>query len=82
MLRSLGSTAGEPAIEEDGEGLLRLSWPLGRPEGVELATALLEDLVEQLNGGRRAINVLMVIAQALGGLVPSPPDNSTGAPTP
>lgn len=80
-LSSLGDTTGLPGLSIDGDGLYGLSWPQGRPEEVTLTVALFEDLLAELNMGRRAINVLGVIARALTGLVPSAPDNVTGVPT-
>lgn len=80
-LSSLGDTTGLPGLAIDGDGLYRLSWPQGRPEEVSLAVGLFEALLDDLNAGRRAINVLGVIARALGGLLPSAPDNATGEPT-
>ncbi len=70
----------DPSVTVDGDGLLVLSWPLGRPGMVEVEASVLEDLVGRANVGQRALTVLGVIAQALSGLVPSSPDNATGEP--
>lgn len=80
-LRSLDDTSGEPQVRIDAEGLRTVSWPSGRPAEVTLTVDLFEALLDEANTGRRALNALLRVVEAIGALG-SPPDNLTGEPIP
>jgi hypothetical protein len=60
-----GQPGGPPEVTIDAAGLLEVRWPMGRPARVDLATVVFEQLVDDVNGGRRALNVLGEVAAAL-----------------
>lgn len=60
-----GQAGGPPVITLDASGQLEVRWPLGRPQRVELACHVFEQLIDDANGGRRAVAVLAEVAAAL-----------------
>lgn len=67
-LDELGQAGGPPTVAIGDAGLLDVRWPLGRPARFEVATSVFEQLVDDANAGRRALNVLGEVATALGKL--------------
>jgi hypothetical protein len=60
-----GQPGGPPVLTVDAAGLLEVRWPMGRPARVDMATVVFEQLIDDANAGRRALNVLGDVAAAL-----------------
>lgn len=56
---------GPPVVDVDGDGFYAVTWPQGRPETFDIAADLFDVIVGDLNAGRRAINALGAVAEAL-----------------